>query len=206
MTQAQARDVESKAKIKHYGDKRRNAKPHSFVVGDSVLLDQTKNKKIWPKKHHLYDSSPLVVTATKGSMVTVMARNGRVLTRDASWFKRCTSDALLKSPLEVEPELQEDNHPSPYTPTPEPASDWEKPANDQQASFAEPSVSTATSAPAASFAEVASRPLQATDHAAPHLNPPSPNQTAPQQRRTTRAAKPVDRFTVKHAARGQGLR
>ena len=67
----------------------------------TVICHQTKSKKIWSKKHQLYDSEPLVATAIKGSMVTAIGRNGREIVRDASWFKRCTSGALIRSPLEV---------------------------------------------------------------------------------------------------------
>ena len=74
----------------------------------------------------MYDSGPLVVTATKGSMVTVMARNSREMDRDASWFKRCTSDALVKSPLEVEPELQSSRNETPADQDHEPMIDWER--------------------------------------------------------------------------------
>jgi hypothetical protein len=212
MVEAQARDAESKAKMKHYGDKRRNAKPHSFAAGEFVLLDQTKGKKIWSKKQHLYDSGPLVVTATKGSMVTVMARNGREIVRDASWFKRCTSDALIKSPLEVEPELQANRNQVPMAQDPVPATDPQEtgdqdpqqgPSNDSFASNTAPSPPAATE----TYAGVTSRPSLATNRATPRLAQPSPNQaTHQQQRRTARAPKPVDRFEVKHAARGQGLR
>jgi hypothetical protein len=185
-----------------------------------VLLDQTKNMKIWSKKHHPYDSAPLVVIATKGSMVTVMTRNGREIVRDASWFKRCTSDALIKSPLEVEPELQSSRNETPADQHPEPVIDWERGNVDTQAVIAQglpqtpntssPAVPTtqATSESTRPYAVVAGRPSRATGHAAQHRNPPSPDQTEPpqQQRRTARTTKPVERFMVKHAARGQGLR
>ncbi|RNA01663.1 Retrovirus-related Pol poly from transposon [Brachionus plicatilis] len=212
MAEAQAHDADSKAKMKHYSDRRRNAKAHNFVEGNFVLLDKTKGKKIWSKKQHKYDIDPWVVTAIKGPMVTAMAQNGRELTRDASWFKRCTSKALIKSPLEVEPELHSGPEPEPRdererrSVNPQISSDIdavEAPSNDSLAPTATPRTHTSI----ASYAEAESRQSQTSSHETSRPAPPSPNHPFPQQqRKSSRIAKPVDRFEIKHAVRGEGLR
>jgi hypothetical protein len=146
---------------------------------------------------------------------------------EASWFKRCTPEALFKSPLEVEPELQSNGRSqAPTAQDPEPAIGWERGNFDPQIRVDQGSPQTPnTNSPAPPIAQassqstgsytvvagrppqVTSRPPRATCDTASHRNPPSPNHAEPpQQRRTTHATKPVKRFTAKRAARGQGLR
>ena len=84
-------DMENKAKIKAYCDKRRIAKQPQLQVGDTVLVRQhRKNKILTP-----FDPKPLQVVRCKSSMVTAK-RVTYTITRNVSHYKRC--DARI-SPL-----------------------------------------------------------------------------------------------------------
>ena len=85
MRQACERDAKVKAKAKAYTDRKRKAKEHDFVVGDTVLSCQKRTSKTMTK----FGRESHTVTAVKGSMISVRADNdGREFTRDASKFKR----------------------------------------------------------------------------------------------------------------------
>ena len=76
------RDDAQKKKIKEYADQRANAKENNIKPGEKVLVKQPKTSKLSTP----YNPEPLVVTDTKGSMVT--ASDGhRSITRNSSHFK-----------------------------------------------------------------------------------------------------------------------
>ena len=54
------------AQSKAYQDRRRNTKPCTLALGDTVHVRQQKRNKITP----YYDPAPYTVIAVKGSMVT----------------------------------------------------------------------------------------------------------------------------------------
>ena len=61
------RDAAKKKQMKDYADKRRNARESLIVVGDQVLLKQSKADVLTPA----FDPRPFSVIGVKGSMVTV---------------------------------------------------------------------------------------------------------------------------------------
>ena len=60
--------------------------PKMPVVEDEVLLDQVKGKKINNKYLNRLESTIYKVKHVNGSMVTVVDKNRRELTRDKSFF------------------------------------------------------------------------------------------------------------------------
>ena len=60
--------------------------PKMPVVEDEVLFDQVKGKKIHNKYLNRFESTIYKVKHVNGSMVTVVDKNGRELTRDKSFF------------------------------------------------------------------------------------------------------------------------
>ena len=90
------RDEKAKRKMKIAADQRNHAKHKRISTGDRVLVRQTKQDKLstpfWPQ--------PLMVTATKGSMITAVKPDGSTITRNASMFQ--------KIPDTTQPAVQED--------------------------------------------------------------------------------------------------
>jgi len=78
------------AVMKANADQTRRAAPvpSVFKKDELVLLDQIKMKKIHSKYLDRYESKQYKIIDSKGSMVTVADREGREVTRDASWIKR----------------------------------------------------------------------------------------------------------------------
>ena len=60
------------------------AVPHTFRVGDSVLVKQPKQNKLTPA----YEPKPLTITAVKGSMITASRPGRNPITRNRSFFKK----------------------------------------------------------------------------------------------------------------------
>lgn len=76
------RDENQKQKMKHYEDKKNNAK-HSYLrKGDRVIVQQKKHNKL----STTYEVEPLEVTRRKGSMITTSNEN-KTDTRNSSAFK-----------------------------------------------------------------------------------------------------------------------
>jgi hypothetical protein len=82
VAQARENDERSKLKSKCYTDGRRRAKNRALSVGDRVFA-KTKRTNKWQTR---YSSEDLVVTATKGSMVSVRASNGREFSGNRQHF------------------------------------------------------------------------------------------------------------------------
>ncbi|CAH3156096.1 unnamed protein product, partial [Porites lobata] len=61
------RDAAKKKQMKEYADKRPNARESLVVVGDQVLLKQSKAEVLTPA----FDPRPFSVIGVKGSMITV---------------------------------------------------------------------------------------------------------------------------------------
>ena len=80
--QIRQRDVAKKKQIKEYTDERRNAWESIIVVGDQVLLKQSKADVLTPA----FDSRPFSVIGVKGSMVTVK-RGREIKSRNSSHCK-----------------------------------------------------------------------------------------------------------------------
>ena len=76
------RDAAKKKQMKEYADKRRNARESLIVVGDQVLLKQSKADVLTPA----FDPRPFSVIGVKGSMVTVK-RGREIKSRNSSHCK-----------------------------------------------------------------------------------------------------------------------
>ena len=74
--------------MKQYSDKRKGAAERDLVVGDEVLYDQLKGKRVHNKFLNQYESTQYRVQEVKGSMITVSDSNGRNIVRDISFFKK----------------------------------------------------------------------------------------------------------------------
>ena len=90
--------------MKLAADKRQHAKPSGITSGDKVLVRQQKQNKLstpfWPK--------PLVVTATKGSMVTARKPDGSTVTRNPALFRKLPNSVQPALPQEEDDEEDED--------------------------------------------------------------------------------------------------
>ena len=71
-----------KKQMKEYADKRRNARENLIVVGDQVLLKQSKADVLTPA----FDPRPFSVIGVKGSMITVK-RGREIKSRNSSHCK-----------------------------------------------------------------------------------------------------------------------
>ena len=76
------RDAAKKKQMKEYADKRRNAQESLIVVGDQVLLKQSKADVLTPA----FDPRPFSVIGVKGSMITVK-RGRKIKSRKSSHCK-----------------------------------------------------------------------------------------------------------------------
>ncbi len=94
------RDSEQKRKMKEYADRARYVKPCDLQIGDSVLVKTPFNLV---KGNLPYETTPLVVTQKKGSMITA-SDEGRQVTRNSSFFKRISHDYDIPRDEEVEME------------------------------------------------------------------------------------------------------
>uniref|UniRef100_A0A224Z9X1 RNA-directed DNA polymerase n=1 Tax=Rhipicephalus zambeziensis TaxID=60191 RepID=A0A224Z9X1_9ACAR len=90
-------ELRRKAYNKQYVDTRRHAKPHRFFVGQQVLCKQQQKNKFTP----YYDPLPYVITNISGPQI-VASRGGRVVVRNASFFKDA-SGIVSTSPHIAEP-------------------------------------------------------------------------------------------------------
>ena len=76
------RDAAKKKQMKEYADKRRNARESLIVVGDQVLLKQSKADVLTPA----FDPRPFSIIGVKGSMITVK-RGREIKSRNSSHCK-----------------------------------------------------------------------------------------------------------------------
>ena len=104
-TVVRKRDEEAKAKMKFYADKMRKAKPSEIQVGDTVLLKQKKQTKLSSK----FDPVPFHVTRIKGTMIAV-TRNGRYVTRNASFLKKVNGSCRQNNGEETDEELDDEHN------------------------------------------------------------------------------------------------
>lgn len=91
-----SRDSAAKLKMKATADKRHHAKPNTIQCGDAVLVKQHKDNKLSTN----YNPTPLLVTNTKGSMVTAQKPDGSSVTRNASLFRRMPA-SVTPAPPEI---------------------------------------------------------------------------------------------------------
>ena len=73
------KDQKAKESMKFYADQRRNTKPSTISVGDSVIVRRDGFKR-------QFDPEPYIVTAKHGSQVTA-EREGVTIKRNSSFFK-----------------------------------------------------------------------------------------------------------------------
>ena len=79
------KDSLAKAKMKDHADEKSRAKTSDIVVGDIVLVRQSKENKLSTR----YDPKPYKVVKRRGSRITVL-KNGHYITRNISFFKKFT--------------------------------------------------------------------------------------------------------------------
>jgi len=91
--QKQNVDAFSKMKMKEYTDAKRHATPHSFVIGDTVVLKWSRSSKY----QTLFDPDCYTVSAIDHSMITATRHNHQV-TRNSSFFQTAKSFAVGSVP------------------------------------------------------------------------------------------------------------
>ncbi|ELU09960.1 hypothetical protein CAPTEDRAFT_194629 [Capitella teleta] len=77
-------DSIAKKKMKRYADERRGTRPQYFDMKDRVLVKNQNRRKL----DSVYNQRPYEVVAVNGSMITTEAKNGKRITRNASFFKK----------------------------------------------------------------------------------------------------------------------
>ena len=95
-------DSTIKLKIKDYADEKRHTKPSTLTPGDHVLVKQPKTNKLSTP----FNPNPLIVTQTKGSMITATNGSRRVV-RNSSFFSRVPDSGPIKAEEEEEEEEDE---------------------------------------------------------------------------------------------------
>ena len=93
------KDAQEKEKINYFADKRNNAKPCNISIGD-------KENKTLP----YYDPNPNIVYSKKGNMI-VARRDGHVVTRNSSFFKKNSKNMLNDSYSDYEEQKSDINEP-----------------------------------------------------------------------------------------------
>ena len=96
-----SRDQEMKQKMKEYADAKRHATNTPMQKGDVVMMKQRRANKTETSRN----PQPVIVSNTKGTMVTAQFPNGREVTRNKSFFKP-TPNVPSNSLIEQEPEPQ----------------------------------------------------------------------------------------------------
>jgi hypothetical protein len=77
-------DSIAKERMKRYADQRRGTRPQYFDMQDRVLVKNQNRRKL----DSVYNQRPYEVVAVNGSMITAEAKNGKRITRNASFFKK----------------------------------------------------------------------------------------------------------------------
>jgi hypothetical protein len=106
--QVRARDADAKKKMKTAADTRVHAKASNIVPGDKVLLKQVKKNKLSTN----FNPTPLVVTSTKGSMITAKSPAGSSVTRNSSLFRRLPESLSLPATPDENVDPIPDEHPA----------------------------------------------------------------------------------------------
>ena len=104
------RDAAKKKQMKEYADKRPKARESLIVVGDQVLLKQSKAEVLTPA----FDPRPFSVIGVKGSMITVK-RGTEIKSRNSSHcklLKHAREDEYVALDLDQEG-LDTSSHPHP---------------------------------------------------------------------------------------------
>ena len=94
-----SRDQEMKQKMKEYADAKRHATNTPMQKGDVVMMKQRRANKTETSRN----PQPVIVSNTKGTMVTAQFPNRREVTRNKSFFKP-TPNVPPNSLIEQEPE------------------------------------------------------------------------------------------------------
>ena len=117
-TEMRARDGAQKEKMRKHADNKLYVRPNNFKVGDHVVVKDISLKK----STTAYQPEPLVVTGTKGSMITAK-RGAQELVRNSSFFKtvQASIPPYAEEPEDVQPtepgllpELATDPSPGPH--------------------------------------------------------------------------------------------
>jgi transposase InsO family protein len=90
--QAKSNDNLAKFKMKFYADKHNRAKQHDFKVGDKLILNQHVNKHLHNKYENEFMSQAWVVINVRGDQLVVQNKEGKMLVRNAAFFKHKTFD------------------------------------------------------------------------------------------------------------------
>lgn len=111
--QLKEQDTKAKQKMKSYADDKNHAKHADIRTGDFVLAKQRKQNKLTTP----FKPTPMVVTATKGSMITARDTQGHAgtLTRNSSRFRKLKHAPQLNDQF-VEADEQDDAEHVPDTP------------------------------------------------------------------------------------------
>ena len=116
--QVKDNDIAAKFKMKLYADGKKYVKVRNFQEGDSVLCRQAKENKLTTPYHN----QPLKVVRVRGSRITAVRNNGKLLTRHANHFKHFREpedgDLLNKAeepPSQPEPAKEVGTHEGPET-------------------------------------------------------------------------------------------
>ena len=81
-----------RARDHRYKEKMKNGvPPHTFSVGDTVIVKQKKTNKLTPR----FNPTPLRITAVQSSRVTAQEIGGTLMIiRDASYFRRVRHNSI----------------------------------------------------------------------------------------------------------------
>lgn len=103
-----SKDLEMKQKMKAYADAKRHATNTPMEKGDVVMMKQSKTNKTTTVR----DPQPVIVSKTKGTMITAQFPNGKEVTRNKSFFKPTPNvppSSLVEQETEVEIEGEIEN-------------------------------------------------------------------------------------------------
>jgi hypothetical protein len=104
--QIRQRDNERKSIMKDYADAKSNIKPTNIEEGDTVIVKPTF---IQSKSQTPYDKDKLIVVAKKGSMITA-SRGRKEVTRNASFFKKLSTQPMDSEIEESDVEYDDDDN------------------------------------------------------------------------------------------------
>lgn len=84
--EAQVQDQLSKERMKHYSDTKSKARYSNIKVGDQVMLDTKRDRKLSNKSQTRFGPEVFTVIRKNGSMVTAVCGNKKI-TRNVAFFK-----------------------------------------------------------------------------------------------------------------------
>lgn len=99
---AQKSETAKKDYNKKFADKKRNVRKSDITTGDYVLVRQERKNKLTPN----FNPNPYVVINRQHSRVSARAKNGHIITRNVSHFKK------MPNPEQPSSDEEEDSQPS----------------------------------------------------------------------------------------------